>query len=101
MRRQPGKECFCPFFAKTAHQKLRGGESIQSQAREQQRVTRETGHGGENFRSQLSPLLSEGSHEYAPGVAIALERRFSITEIAYQHRRRPVVQRMRQRCRRV
>src|SRR5256885_934889 len=90
MRRQPGKECFCPFFAKTAHQKLRGGESIQSQARQQQRVSREAGHGAENFRSQLSPLLSEGSHECAPGIAIAPERRFSITEIAFQHHRRTV-----------
>src|SRR5206468_4117168 len=97
MRRKPGKKCFCPFFAKTAHQKLRGGESIQSQARQQQRVSREAGHGAENFRSQLSPLLSEGSHECAPGVAIALERRFSITEVAFQHHRRSVVQRMRQR----
>src|SRR2546428_13218387 len=100
MRRKPGKKCFCPFFAKTAHQKLRGGESIQSQARQQQRVSREAGHGAENFRSQLSPLVSEGSHEGAPGVAIALERRFSIKEIAFQHPSRSVLQRMRQRCRR-
>src|SRR5213080_3800661 len=87
MRRKPGKKCFCPFFAKTAHQKLREGESIQSQAREQQRVTWEAGHGAKNFRSQLSPLLSEGSHECAPGLKASKSIRAHNRERAVRKRR--------------
>src|SRR6266550_637428 len=102
MCRQTSEERFRAFVAKEAvNQCVGGGKCIPCESREQPGVAGQQVNGAEYFRRQFSPVLSERPHELAPRLAILVESRFSISEIAFQSHCRPIVERVCQRGGRV
>src|SRR6266478_5058332 len=101
MRRQPREERLGALAAKKMRQNFRGRKSREPKTCQQKWMAREYMQRLQNFPGEISPALGERLRQAAPALAVLAERRFGIAEIALEHHRGAVIQRMRERRRRM
>src|SRR6266852_5017269 len=101
MRREPRKERLGALAAKKMRQHFRGRESREPKTCQQKRMAREHMQRPQNFPGEIGPALGKRLHQAAPALAVLAEGKFCIAEIALEHYRGAVVERMRERRRRM
>src|ERR1017187_10674461 len=98
---QAREECPGSFVTKPAGNSSGRPERDHAKTRHQPGMSGNKGNGTQYLRCKFSPALGKRTHELVPCWSVDPQRISCFIEATFQHHRRAVIERMRQRSRRV